>query len=253
MRPGNPLDRLITNLARSRSPASYVLLGLAFALWLVIWLLSGGPAALELCERLWFDSEMALARPWTFITYPLVHVGVGMILFAAIGLYFFAASLERAWGTSRFLVGFFVITVLTSVSIFVGTMIFGRPYTLASMGMPISCIIVAWATNNPTATVMLWFVLPLKAIWIGWITFVLALVGYSYGYPEMAAFVFVPFAVTWAYASGRLRLPSPRGGRREGDYSGIAWEKRRQAEEERRRLKELFERSWPEDDDEKDR
>lgn len=254
MRRGNPLDRLIAQLLRSRSPASYVLLALAIVFWLVLWLLSGGPGAMALAEQLLFDSETAVARPWTFFTYTLVHIGVGTILFAALGLYFFATSLERTWGTKRFLAGFLVITCLTSVSTLIGAMVLGRPYQLGSMAMPVACVIVAWATHNPNATVLLWFVLPLKAAWIGWITFVLTLVGFSYTYPAMAGFLLAPFVLTWAYSSGRLVRRSPKPKQRMGreeDYSGLDWKKRRQAEEERRRLKELFERSWREDDEEK--
>ena len=39
--------------------------------------------------------------------------------------------------------------------------------------MMISSVIVAWAWLNPEQTILFWFVLPLKAIWIGWLDIVL--------------------------------------------------------------------------------
>lgn len=255
MKRGNPFDRLIRQLRESRAPAAFTLLGVAFVFWLAIWLLSGGTGAARLLESLVFQTEGWIQRPWTALTYIFANPAPLAILFVGIGLFFFGAALERSWGTRRF-IGFFAsIAALTALVSLVGSAVLGTPYVMSTMGMPISCAIIAWASMNPSATVLLWMVLPIKAVWIGWITFILALVSFTYAIPGMAPFLAVPLVSSWAYASGRLRLPSMPTARtrgREGDYGGVDWEKRRQAEDERRRLKELFERSWRDDTDAKD-
>ncbi len=250
----NPFHRWLTSLLRTGAPASYLLLGVAFAFFVALWLLSGGPAAARLLDSLVFEAPDGLSKPWTMLTYVLANPGPGAILGVVIGLFFFGSSLERSYGTARFLKFFFGITLLTAAMGALGAFVLGIGFLIWSMGIPVACVVVAWATRNPGASVLLWFVLPIKAVWIGWMAFVFTLVSFTYHQPGMAVFLAVPFVVSWAYAAGKLLVPNLRVGRSRGkqmetDYEGLDWERRREAEAERRRLKELFERSWKDDPD----
>jgi membrane associated rhomboid family serine protease len=242
----------LRRFAGSGCPAAYALMGLAAAGMLVWFSLSGSPERLAAFVRaVGLNTAEALERPWTLLTYPLLGVDPMGTLFILLSLYFFAIPIERAWGTVRF-VGFVLAsTVLTGVSAAVGSALFGHPKIIGSMVLTTSYCVVAWAVRNPKARVLLYFAIPLEARWIGWAVAVIVVIAYSYAAPIQAPFYALPFVGVWAYASGRLRLRDrPRRTAREGDYGGISWEKRRQAEAERRRLKELFERSWGSDDDE---
>ncbi len=242
----------LRRFAGSGCPAAYVLMALAAAGMLVSFSLSGSPD--RLASFVWavgLNTAEGFQRPWTLVTYPLLGMEPVGTLFIIMGLYFFAIPIERAWGTVRF-VGFtFASTVFTGVLASAACSLFGNPRVIGSMALLTGYCVVAWAVRNPRARVLLYFAIPVEARWIGWAVAVITVMAYSFSAPIQAPFYALPFAGVWAYASGRLRVPErARRAAKEGDYEGISWEKRRQAEDERRRLKELFERSWGSDDDE---
>lgn len=236
-----------------RTPVSIGLMVVAGATFLGLFLLSGSRSAVDLVSGLWFDSAAWPARPWTLVTYALVNPGPMALLGNLIGLYFFAMDLESRWGSKRFGWAFVAVTALFAIAAWAGALILGRAYVLSSMGPSVAAVVVAWGATYPRRQVMLYAVLPIEGRWIAWGTGVLATVALAYGNPPMAVFVGLPFVLAALYASGRLRLPalvSRSRAKRARDYEGLDWDRRREAEAERRRLKELFERSWRESDDE---
>ncbi|MCH8274953.1 MAG: rhomboid family intramembrane serine protease [Armatimonadetes bacterium] len=244
----NPLD----SLRRSGAPFSLGLLVLLVAFFLVLFLSSGGGS---LVRRLVFDPEHWGAQPWTALTYALVNLSPMGLLFIGFGLYYFGAGLERDWGTRRFAGAFLWLTVLTPLFFYLGSKFTEHPGLLLTMVVPAACCVVGWAVRYPRTQIRLWCVLPIEARWVGWFTAIAVPIGFSWGYPLFVAFAGAPFLLTYLYAAGQLRVPAfpmPQRrsrGAREGDYEGLNWEKRREAEAERRRLKELFERSWDETED----
>ena len=107
------------------------------------------------------------------ITYPLLIFGPGEIINLLISgymLWLFGGSLERGWGARTYLLLLIAANAAAALLWSLGVFIFsGRLVVLAGPWLMISSVIVAWAWINPEETIMLWFVLPLKAKWIGWL------------------------------------------------------------------------------------
>ena len=49
--------------------------------------------------------------PWQLISYGFLHGGIGHLFFNMFALYMFGLPIERAWGTRRFLIFYFVCMV----------------------------------------------------------------------------------------------------------------------------------------------
>jgi membrane associated rhomboid family serine protease len=245
----------ISFLLRSGSVFSYLLIATFVAWFLVFFLASGGSGAAALALAMSWESQAAFREPWTFLTYSLVNLSPVAVLFECVAVYFFLAPLERSWGIAR-TAGFFGVAVAAfPLAAWLGAAVLGKNFLLSSAALPVTAAIVAWAARSPGATILLFAVLPLKAVWVAIGASVLAVLSIAYGTPLMAPFLAAPLGLAWPYAAGRLRAPSSGAPKRrravEGDYEGIDWNKRREAESERRRLKELFERSWGESDDDR--
>lgn len=242
-----------SSFLRSGTPLTYGLMALAILSFLVVFSISGSDSLRTFSANVGFDPRSFGSRPWTLVTYPLLGTDPIATLFILIGLYFFSTSLERSWGYRRlglFLLG---LTVFTGLCAILAQAVVSSTMLLGSLGLPVAYIIVAWATLNPRAKVLVYGVLPIEARWIGWFTAAAVVFGFSFGAPATAIFFALPFVATWAYAAGKLRLPQhtarrSRGDSR-GDYAGTNWERRRESERERQKLRELFERSWNDDDD----
>ena len=111
------------------------------------------------------------------VTYPLLIFGPGEIinlLFAGFMLYQFGGSLERGWGTRTYVLFLLASNIAAALLWTAGFFLFAHELPMM-MGpwLMISSVIVAWAWINPDETILFWFVLPLKARWIGWLTIVL--------------------------------------------------------------------------------
>lgn len=107
---------------------------------------------------------------WRLLTAGLLHfpqgsAGVSHILYALLGLYFLAPSLEAQWGGRRMVLFLLASTLLGFTAQLavealpsVGAKL-GQPYWFGSMGA-VEAIAVAWALSNRGQTVRLFFVLP---------------------------------------------------------------------------------------------
>jgi membrane associated rhomboid family serine protease len=112
---------------------------------------------------------------WRLFTAGLMHEpqgpgAVNHILFALLGLYFLAPTLEARWGAKRtilFLVassvmGFSLQFAAEALLPRAAAQALGQPYWYGSMGA-VEAIAVAWALSNRGQTVRLFFVLPVTA------------------------------------------------------------------------------------------
>lgn len=142
------------------------------AVWLVFALgINWGGASASVFELLCGNTSRILGgEVWRLFTAPFLHIPsgtIGHILFSLLGLYFLSPSLEREWGTKRFLkflagsalfaYGFQMIAELA------------LPGTLGQKLVPefwfgatpvASAVAVAWALSFRGRTVNLMFVLP---------------------------------------------------------------------------------------------
>src|SRR5262249_48825513 len=112
-----------------------------------------------------FSGSSSLQPPWTFFTYPVLSEGsLFTTLLSCLVMWWFGASLERAWGTRWFAGFFFGISAAFAFSISLGTAALGmggRPW--AGLWLPTFGVFIAWALLNPNVMVNIWGVLPVKA------------------------------------------------------------------------------------------
>lgn len=104
------------------------------------------------------ESAVFQGHVWEFLTFQFLHFGVAHILMNSVGLYFFGPLLERAWGSSKFLIyyllcgvgGALFFTLLCLLQIIPGGTLVG-----ASAG--IYGVLVGIAVLNPHQKVSLLF------------------------------------------------------------------------------------------------
>lgn len=249
----SPIRQLLSRLRRTGAPLSFSLLTLEIAAFLLFFLTSGG-AGRGLFESTAFATWKAWSQPWSLVTYAFAwpYDAIWLALFVFLGIYYFAPVLERGMGTRTFRWLLLCVAVSAPLAFWVGAAALRLEVTLASAALPVSAIIVGWATRYPEATVMLWFVIPVKGKWLGWFTAVVVALGYGKGTPALSVFALVPLAVAHFWVKGGVSLPTVGTRRGGADETLSAWERKRKEEAERLRLKELFERSYRESDEEED-
>ncbi len=148
------------------------------------------------------------------VTYPLIvgYANIFGLLITGLVFYWFGGSLERSWGPRRFLIFLLLANVAAALVWEIGIFLFtGGPGGVGGPWFMLSSVIVAWAWLNPEATIMLWFILPMKAKWIGWLDIALLYVLMPLGYVSglmillMGFFALGGAAVGYAYARWERR------------------------------------------------
>jgi len=107
---------------------------------------------------------------WQILTHPFIHnpqAPIGFLI-NCLMLYFFAAPVELALGSGRFLVLFYLAALGSALAgmAFSGVTGFSVPF----MGMlpSLLALIVIFGLLNPEATILLMFILPVKAKYISY-------------------------------------------------------------------------------------
>ena len=115
-----------------------------------------------------------LFQIWQLITHPIIHDPGAPIsfLFNCLVFYFFAGSIESALGTRGFLQLYFIAALGGAVAcLLFGSMAsFGAPYS--GMMPSLLAMIVVFGLLQPDATILLMFVLPIKAKYISYGTII---------------------------------------------------------------------------------
>lgn len=156
------LTRLERKFGRLGIPhlITYVLAGRALAYFLAM-------TDDEFTKQLILDPQAVRhGEIWRVITYVFTPP-TGGIVFAAIELYFtymIASALEETWGTFRFTLYYFIGALATAATAFFMT---GVPITPTYLNLS---LFLAFATLFPDFTVLLFFILPIKVKYLGWIT-----------------------------------------------------------------------------------
>lgn len=221
------------------TPAVYALLSIMGIVFIVDWIMHS-PLTLWLAwpvDVAWLPT-LQLWRPFTF---PFAHgENFGPFITDAIILYFFGGSLERAWGSGKFLVFFFatgivpgLVLLVLSPWLRVSTFFYGMVGSFAALS-------VAFAVINPGQTVLLYFVIPIQARWIAVLGVAWEIFGRGrvYGGP-IPALLAVSATVAFAYVFSSRRfslsaLFSRRGGPSLKDRMERWQQKRRMREWQRR-------------------
>lgn len=115
--------------------------------------------------------------PWTLITFPLINEPISLI-FAAIALWFVGGSVERTWGSKRYSWLVVLVTLTTGVVFSLVSMYLNKTILIFGLWLPLTSIIWAWSRLFPYQEVLVWGILPVKAVWFGWIAAALAFFSY---------------------------------------------------------------------------
>jgi len=167
--------RSLTQLPGS-CPITWFVIG-ANAVTFVVAFVGGG----SIWEPFIFRTSAILEAPWSILTYPLI--GAGGIVWVLLGgymMWLFGGSLERAWGAVGYVRFLVLVTAVTALGLWLGTVLLVRPAFLAGLALPLATATVAWAAANPSERLMLYFVLPIEARWLGIGTAVLVFFSFSF-------------------------------------------------------------------------
>ena len=207
--PNSPLDSLRDFVRRGGVPVTLALVGVNIFTFLAVFF-SPAIAAPFLLTQMVFSAGSVVHAPWTLLTYALVSLPPFSLWFV-INLVFFwlsGGSLERGWGSRRYAVFFFALTLASSVSLLLGGMLLHQASPpLSGVFLPWTGLIVAFCMLNPEQQITLYF-FPVRAKYLA--LGVTAWTYLTYGSmlgPVMglfalggilAAYLYVRFARPWA-------------------------------------------------------
>jgi membrane associated rhomboid family serine protease len=149
-----------------------------------------------------------LYKPWTFVTSGILSFpeGISHAFFSLVGLYFLGCDIEKRWGGARFLrfcaisvvFGNLFVLGVDSLPIYMDLaadpkahVIFHPPWVLGPTAA-ITALAMAWAKENSTRQIRLFFVLPVSGRTLYWFTIGAAVLSplFLSGAPEGMAAMF---------------------------------------------------------------
>src|ERR1700730_12490779 len=193
---------------RSDNPASIALIAI-MAAGFVVDFFSGGNLMPLLA---WPPSVewLRIGQIWRPLAFPFTHAGVLHLLFDGILLAWIGSSVERSWGSRKFLFFFFSSGILAGIVLIPQTMTgLASPVFFGMVGSFVA-IVVAFAAMNPYATILFWMI-PMQARWLAAIVVAFELFGrYQYYGGRLQAVMAITVSVLYGYlfATRRVSLPS---------------------------------------------
>ncbi len=132
--------------------------GLVFAHWAAFLLTYTRP---EARVALALIPGAVAARPWTVVTFQLVHRGMLDVALSTLVLWIMARPLEERWGSARLLAFWAVSTAGAAVTaVAFGTPLLGDVFLSGSL-------LFVFATLFPDTEFLLFFLLPVRVKWLG--------------------------------------------------------------------------------------
>ncbi len=148
-----------------------------------------------------------LSQPWVILTYPwsfhMLSSGFGLLFGISLLLWLFSAgsALEYEMGSKRFLVFWFVITLLGGAGIWLGAKVESIHVFLTEPFLPIAALTVAWSVRNKTQTLSVYGVIPVRAYVLGWLASILLVLSYGSTVPVLGLFATLPLIIAFCFAS----------------------------------------------------
>jgi rhomboid family protein len=101
--------------------------------------------------------------PWQIVTYAFLHASFNHLFFNMLGLWMFGGELEQVWGQKRF-IQFYSASVIAAAltQLLVNSMLGATAPTVGASG-GLFGLLLAFAMMFPNRTILLFFVIPLKA------------------------------------------------------------------------------------------
>jgi membrane associated rhomboid family serine protease len=106
-----------------------------------------------------FVPMLALVRPWTIVTYMFLHGSMSHLLFNMLGLWWFGSAVEARLGARRFLILYFISGITGAML----SLIFSMGAAVIGASAGVFGVMLAFARFWPDHTILLWFVLPVRA------------------------------------------------------------------------------------------
>jgi membrane associated rhomboid family serine protease len=104
--------------------------------------------------------------PWQLVSYGFLHGGLAHLFFNMFALYMFGLPIERAWGTRRFLIFYFVCLVGAGLVQLVVAAVAGQVYPTIGASGAVFGLLLAFGMMYPNSTIMLLIPpIPMKAKW----------------------------------------------------------------------------------------
>ena len=137
-----------------------IVIGFTALVYVLVYLNRGFESFLTLDPALILQGQV-----WRLVTYIFVPQTFSplWVLLALWFLWFIGEGLERAWGSFRLTLYFFVGMIGTTIAAF----FFGARF---SNGMLIASLFFAFARYYPDEVIYILFVLPAKIKWVAWVT-----------------------------------------------------------------------------------
>jgi membrane associated rhomboid family serine protease len=104
----------------------------------------------------------ALVRPWTFVTYMLLHGGLGHIFWNMLGLFFFGPRVEARLGSQRFL----TLYVLSGIAGALLSMVLAPGVAVIGASAAVLGVTMAFARFWPREQILIWGIIPIEARWL---------------------------------------------------------------------------------------
>jgi len=153
-----------------------------------------------------------LFRVWQIVTHPLLHDPGSPLgfLITCLVFYFFSAPVERALGTRRFLILFYGSAAGAAVTGILFGAVSGFNAPFFGMMPSLLAVIVVFGLMNPDATILLMFVLPIKAKYLSYGTVLITFLTFLAKVNPHGAYHLGGIGAGYLLFRGRGTLPSPR-------------------------------------------
>ncbi|MGI4792064.1 MAG: DUF1751 domain-containing protein, partial [Janthinobacterium lividum] len=162
--PNSPMDSLRDFVQRGGAPVTMTLLGINIVTFLAAFF---SPSLVYpfLRSEMVFDLTNFFHAPWTLVTYPLVSAPPFALMLTVTWVFFWlsGSSLERSWGSPRYAIFFFAVTLFSSLSLLLGGLLLHQDILpLNDLFLPLTGLIVAFCMLNMEQKITVYF-FPVKA------------------------------------------------------------------------------------------
>ena len=135
-------------------------------------LINVGIFCLQFLFGFWIDRLFALwplsggFLPWQVVTYAFLHGSIGHLFFNMLGLWMFGSELEHVWGQKRFLQFYTASVIAAAVTHLIVMPLLQSAAPMIGASGGVFGLLLAFAMLFPNRTILLFFVIPMKAKWL---------------------------------------------------------------------------------------
>jgi membrane associated rhomboid family serine protease len=105
-------------------------------------------------------------RPWQIVTYAFLHANFNHLFFNMLGLWMFGTELEHVWGQRRFVIFYFASVLAAALTQLAVNLVMGSAGPTVGASGGLFGLLLAFAMLFPNRTILLFFVIPMKAKWL---------------------------------------------------------------------------------------